>query len=1684
MNPKRYIDKMSKWLALAVLMLLFFAMGIMPFTNSGSAFAASDAAAYTVDFEYEGQTLSIEGGSEILASELFERLCIDGDVSAADHVEFTDPQLIRVERTGDDWKLTSLKPFRTEERLTVTMADKVIEIKVTDADNNNTFLLHREEYSNEYFRTRVYTSRPGGARSQTSTAGTVVNSDGTYGWQDFDTLLNKYYSNYSYTGSNKRYSVSSAQDPTTRSALCAVGFQEGWLVTAHAACGLYPQADWLGRNGNGSAIDYDLDIELNDNSIPVRIYVDGTLQEDTIFLSDVAGDHSAEEIANSLGYEDYAVESSKVNGTDVNKVTAVEQTGQSLAGNRLQRNRTAITVIGVSYSFDPFDYTYPKAYGWTYNNGTAVGDSPYVINLETPIARVSNDGGNTWTYHAHLIDSGTQGGGTVYKGAFNQANSLSGDVVVEMLYDSHDRYTLNSGFTFNNSSINKLTIKGTDNKSTLVKDQTTSPMITTSGIDKVQLDKVIFDGDGKITTDNNGGAVRTNAQELTVSDCTFDGCQAGRQGGGIYHSNTDGTVSITDSEFTGCRANGPDDAKGGGGGGLFTDAQTLTVTDSTFEGCSTAVRQGAGLFHKRVNGAAASETTIRGSRFENCTAIWSGGGVETDAWNTTIEDTDFIGCKASKGGAINVWADGVNETQQDTTLSVTDCTFDTCSGTDNGGAIRSTALHTIITDSSFNTCTTSANGGALACTSKYTETVITDCSFTDCHADNGNGGACFTNGTTGTASTTISETSPGKTVMENCSAGKGGTVYSGKLTVSGGTIRGCSATTKGGAISGTQQITMTGGTVTGNSTGGNSSAAVDADTKTPGLIFSGNVIVANNTGSGGEARDVYLGVDTDRHILIDGSGLGESASIGIYVADTDSAFVKHGEPGLMFAYTTLNTTSVANLHKLFSDRLDNGPMYGAPAVPGQTNYQKRVRWITPLCKLTDSDGKLLYKDAGHTDPAIYSTLSEAFADCKITLYKETGDPYSYDPANDINVEMLKNYEQPQTDQVTSDANRVITLTTANTDAADNPGVGDVYVYSRGTDTTMGPERATITRGWSDNADSGAAAMFHLNNSGLTLITEDIILDGNGGTNKGRAIYVKNGSLSANGNTTFQNFSMNNADGGAVYADNAFTYTVSDTGNVLFDNCTARNGGAIGTKNSLTVTNDDGGTLRFNACSATGSGSNGLGGGIYGNGALTITSAGTDKTSFTSCVAIYGGGIYQSGTGDLTLTNVTFGESGEAEEGCFAEMGGGSVYSYGKNTTITDCDFYYSKAGSGLNNNNTHGGAVLHDGPDAEHQILGCVFDHCSANTMSKDKGHGNGGAVYISENGIKLTIDRSESRRSSFTNCSAYRYGGAVIMEKNGDCTLGISNSDFADCYTTFRDGGAVYTDSNVTSFANCTFKRCHSDSTSGDYDGGGAIYANGDTGNLANVRITISDCKFEDCHVMKNGGAMHFYSTGTNATLNNVQIKGHVSLDADTPNAELGSGIYSRGNVTIKDSEITGCSASVENGGAVNLYSGKTVYFEGDTVIRNNTNTSHDTGNEHNVILDQNRNLEIQTTSTGLGENADIGIYVTGATSMTNPFKDHGSFKDDFGTYASGGSTANFDKFINDRVKDANGDKLRGELCPEQGHASQRLIRWIGEEPVAPTNVEFKVLPFLLILLAGFGLLAILRIRKGRSVE
>ena len=122
---------------LAILFSAFILFSVCAPTAAAAEADSGIPASYTVDFHYNGSVCSIQGGSSILLSELLQSLgYTDHTADEAESVSFSDESLLQVIKQENDWLLTSLQPFNSEEALTLVFSDgSSISLKVTDNSN-------------------------------------------------------------------------------------------------------------------------------------------------------------------------------------------------------------------------------------------------------------------------------------------------------------------------------------------------------------------------------------------------------------------------------------------------------------------------------------------------------------------------------------------------------------------------------------------------------------------------------------------------------------------------------------------------------------------------------------------------------------------------------------------------------------------------------------------------------------------------------------------------------------------------------------------------------------------------------------------------------------------------------------------------------------------------------------------------------------------------------------------------------------------------------------------------------------------------------------------------------------------------------------------------------------------------------------------------------------------------------------------------------------------------------------------------------------------------------------------------------------------------------------------------------------------------------------------------------------
>ncbi len=284
---------------------------------------------------------------------------------------------------------------------------------------------------------------------------------------------------------------------------------------------------------------------------------------------------------------------------------------------------------------------------------------------------------------------------------------------------------------------------------------------------------------------------------------------------------------------------------------------------------------------------------------------------------------------------------------------------------------------------------------------------------------------------------------------------------------------------------------------------------------------------------------------------------------------------------------------------------------------------------------------------------------------------------------------------------------------------------------------------------------------------------------------------------------------------------------------------------------------------------------------------------------------YGGGIYISQDGSLTVKDCTFTANS-------ANSFGGAIYSGGYNAfidaaaylTIMDCRFHGNFAGWDGGAIELHGGVCVLSGCEFQANkcaqtggaaflwcnsviVADCVF-HENA-TLDDPLNANNGGALH-------LTVDNLEVRNSAFTHNYAENYGGAVNWGGGIDGT-----SIFENCI--FREnrgggGGAASLGPGATTLNNCSFI---------DNDGSGSV---GGALDNSNGSLTIAECNFTGNITDQSGGAI-FHRTG-DLSVTDCSFRNNSSGNAG------GAIRHKWGRLAMEDSSFIGNRAGRSGGGAV----------------------------------------------------------------------------------------------------------------------------------------------------------------------
>lgn len=897
--------------------------------------------------------------------------------------------------------------------------------------------------------------------------------------------------------------------------------------------------------------------------------------------------------------------------------------------------------------------------------------------------------------------------------------------------------TAQSGhFTYKTESVDKRATISRDsgNKNSFITAQGNAESETKLNVNKLKFDGRNFAGSG------NGGVIWSKYCKVDISDAVFNNFIAGN-GGAVFVSfgdevsngysipnnydvdpdNPKATLKVSTSVFKNCQSNSTRARQGGGA--IWTNARKMELEGCSFDNCS-AGDQGGAVFHRLdaqnvtypdMPYFEISESIINSCTFRNCEAA-AAGGIETDAFDVSVDDCHFYDCKGKtrNAGGLNTYYFQSNANvswggdKYETKLTVTNSEFKNCTTVKNGGGLRSSADTTRVQNCTFTDCTSVDTGGGISIStnpSNYAE--ISGCTIENCKSKNGGGVYAVTK------VLHVNAYNGKRTSIRNCEAtadSGGGLNHSNNdadssIEVEDTDIESCVAKKNGGGLIAYNVMTaelsnvkVEGCTSDGADRGGggvyvnSDKATVTVDHthiknnttagKGGGLLAFGNVTIRNNSEISGNrltndtadnAAGVYI--NNDRTLTIgpaasgkDGTSIklnytknGTNSNLRLPVKsgqntnsviveddlDGDIYVVNASKQGTQFGTSTIKGPAGFN-DKSHVFKADDGSLYGIiDRNDTSETIGKKLIWAgKPVCKITDSDGTLLYfkpvyVDKSETDPDFKDYINPAIFDTvdytlstgnngsaksafsllradELKLYYENGDPYN---GTEYQVKMLvENYTiESRIDTITKSDRSIVFTTESDTSTPDYPYEG------------MPGTCCTVTR------DKDATSFEDMIRAYLDLTLHDIVIDAGyaeASAVPGRGIRIlllKNGAnVTLGQNTVLQNSQSKELNGAGVYIADNSTLTIKDNAKII--NCKAPS--------------------KF-------------GGGVYvGSGSFIM-----EGGSISECSANTGGGVYiYNGQSTTKKNEMTM--SGGKITGNSATAAGGGITFGGKNTKLT------------------------------------------------------------------------------------------------------------------------------------------------------------------------------------------------------------------------------------------------------------------------------------------------------------------------------------------------------------------------------------------------------------------------------
>ena len=311
-----------------------------------------------------------------------------------------------------------------------------------------------------------------------------------------------------------------------------------------------------------------------------------------------------------------------------------------------------------------------------------------------------------------------------------------------------------------------------------------------------------------------------------------------------------------------------------------------------------------------------------------------------------------------------------------------------------------------------------------------------------------------------------------------------------------------------------------------------------------------------------------------------------------------------------------------------------------------------------------------------------------------------------------------------------------------------------------------------------------------------------------------------------------------------------------------------------------------------------------GGGIYNySGSITIENSTVDMNH---AAGSYGGGVYNN-SGTLTITGSSCDENTLSSAG---DSYGGGIYNKTGSLTISDSSVYQNN----ISGNYVYGGGIYN-----ESGVISISDVDLEQNTMSGTS-YAYGGGLYNKGNATLENSFLKDNVAKTSSSSSAVVYGGGLyntgtIVVSNTTIEGNSASSYSSGNYSGATLGGGVYNSGTIT-LSNSTLK------------------ANSVKSSRNNTSVTLT----------ANGGGL--YNTGT-ATVESVVIEENT--------AKQGGGLYNEGTLTATFALIAKNSA--ETAGGVRNESG-TITLTNSTIAANAATNGENGGISNSATIKAQNNI------------------------------------------------------------------------------------------------------------------------------